>query len=365
MEKTRNEKKNNKNMIINKINISKVINNWFKTNSNYLLTDNRALRERQILKLKKELAERYIYLMCIILLLHIAIYLTVVKDLFLAYYLSAGVILLLLTLVWLRIYYRSLMNKIVHAYFIIAPIYGFYIILQFWNVSVGEYAWLIPLPFGIYIFFGRKEVIFYSLYCCFIIILAFLFNKLFTFNFTKHTPEQVHYKDTLLILSNVLVVGLLAYYKDEIREVKTLIKIEEKEKITLPVTLNEKVLEMADSLFEKIEHEVVQHMLYINPDLNISTLSTILKISNNYISKAIRVHGYTNFNHYINSHRISYVKKIIEESDMKKITLMYIYTEAGFTSQSTFNRVFKQLEGITPSEYMEKFEKQDNSLKVS
>ena len=44
---------------------------------------------------------------------------------------------------------------------------------------------------------------------------------------------------------------------------------------------------------------------------------------------------------------------------------MYIYTEAGFTSQSTFNRVFKQLEGITPSEYMEKFEKQDNSLKVS
>ncbi|WP_353886233.1 helix-turn-helix domain-containing protein [uncultured Chryseobacterium sp.] len=43
---------------------------------------------------------------------------------------------------------------------------------------------------------------------------------------------------------------------------------------------------------------------------------------------------------------------------------MYIYTEAGFTSQSTFNRVFKQLEGITPSEYMENSEKQKNSFKM-
>jgi AraC-like DNA-binding protein len=33
---------------------------------------------------------------------------------------------------------------------------------------------------------------------------------------------------------------------------------------------------------------------------------------------------------------------------------MYIYTEAGFSNQSTFNRVFKQIEGITPSEYFQK-----------
>ncbi len=364
MEKKHKMKKLIKKLIINKIRISKVINDLSKAHSQYLLTDNRALRERQILKLKKELAERYIYLMCIILLLHITIYLTAMKDIFLVYYLSAGVILLLLTLVWLRTCYYNLMNKILHTYFIIAPLYAFYIILKFWKVSTGQCVWLIPLPFGAYIFFARKEVILYSLYCCFIIILGCMLNKFFTFNFTKHIPEKIHCKDTLLILSNILVVGLLAYYKDEMREVNTLIKIEEKEKIILPVTLNERVLEMADSLFEKIEHEVVGNKLFTNPDLNISTLSTILKISNNYISKAIRVHGYTNFNHYINTHRISYVKKIIEESDMKKITLMYIYTEAGFTSQSTFNRVFKQLEGITPSEYMENSEKQKNSFKM-
>uniref|UniRef100_UPI0025BC075A helix-turn-helix domain-containing protein n=1 Tax=Chryseobacterium sp. TaxID=1871047 RepID=UPI0025BC075A len=51
-------------------------------------------------------------------------------------------------------------------------------------------------------------------------------------------------------------------------------------------------------------------------------------------------------------YRVNFVKKLIKESDMKKITLMNIYTEAGFSNQATFNRVFKQLEGITPSKYI-------------
>ncbi|WP_370567614.1 helix-turn-helix domain-containing protein [Dysgonomonas sp. Marseille-P4677] len=32
--------------------------------------------------------------------------------------------------------------------------------------------------------------------------------------------------------------------------------------------------------------------------------------------------------------------------------MRYIYSSAGFRHQSTFNKVFKELEGITPSEYI-------------
>ena len=51
-------------------------------------------------------------------------------------------------------------------------------------------------------------------------------------------------------------------------------------------------------------------------------------------------------------HRIECVKRLLHENDIEKVTLMYIYTEAGFSNQSTFNRVFKQMENITPSEYI-------------
>jgi AraC-like DNA-binding protein len=41
------------------------------------------------------------------------------------------------------------------------------------------------------------------------------------------------------------------------------------------------------------------------------------------------------------------MQKLLYEADFKKLKLMYIYLESGFKSQSTFNRVFKQIEGIT------------------
>lgn len=82
-----------------------------------------------------------------------------------------------------------------------------------------------------------------------------------------------------------------------------------------------------------------------------------MKINTLYIAKSIKLNGYSGFSHYINFCRIQYVKKLIEESDLSKITLMYIYTSAGFNSQSTFNRVFKQIEGVTPTEYIFNYKK--------
>jgi AraC-like DNA-binding protein len=51
------------------------------------------------------------------------------------------------------------------------------------------------------------------------------------------------------------------------------------------------------------------------------------------------------------------VKDMLNNDVDKKYTLHYIYTSAGFRNQSTFNKVFKLLEGITPSEYITKISK--------
>lgn len=80
----------------------------------------------------------------------------------------------------------------------------------------------------------------------------------------------------------------------------------------------------------------------------------MLDVNYDFLSKVIRYKGFINFNYYINTYRISYVKQLLDESDLEKMTLMYIYTEAGFTSQTTFNRTFKQIEGITPSEHIKR-----------
>ncbi|HFK5575384.1 TPA: helix-turn-helix domain-containing protein, partial [Elizabethkingia anophelis] len=142
------------------------------------------------------------------------------------------------------------------------------------------------------------------------------------------------------------------YYNDRILRLETIGKIEIKQKLNLPITLEENEANYYNSLFEKIDLKVNHSKLFRNKDLNISLLSSILKTNNNYISKAIRLKGYSNFNNYVNTLRIEYVKKAIQEYDLGKVTLMYIYIDAGFINQSTFNRVFKKIEGITPSDYI-------------
>ncbi len=117
-----------------------------------------------------------------------------------------------------------------------------------------------------------------------------------------------------------------------------------------------KDLEMFNNIFTTIEEHVLIKENFKDSNITISSLASQLSINNNYLSKAIRINGYTNFNHYINTIRINHAKNLLSSEDMHKLTLLYIYTESGFTSQTTFNRVFKQIEGITPSEFMKNLE---------
>ncbi|UWX61774.1 AraC family transcriptional regulator [Chryseobacterium oranimense] len=317
--------------------------------------DNTILREQEILRLKEELSIRYNYLMGAILLLFTFIYFVIVKEKLFGYYCLVGAIALLTHVYLLNAFFPSLsLEKRVRGYLIVAPIYIYFIILYFWKCSIFQFCWLVPVPLGAYIFLGKREGSFFSVYTLFIAVAAIFTGDIAPLHSRIKSYENIfRYNDLLSFGFNIAIVYLLIYYKDKIREQELLSIIEKRKRITLPITVDEKEIPFAKPLFERIENEVVTNKHFINPEFNISMLSTILKISNNYISKSIRLQGYSNFNTYINSHRINYVKDLISKSNLEKVTLMYIYTEAGFTNQSTFNKVFKQFVGMTPSEYIQ------------
>jgi len=233
---------------------------------------------------------------------------------------------------------------------IIGTLYDFYVMLAFWENSVASFVWLLPIPLVAYVFFTRKYVILYSIFviCC--IIAGFIISKNIDFNFPSHSKEDIRITDTLLVISNVAVIALVIYYKDKIRKVEIEHEIEQKRE--LKTTVSEKTEPLDLEIFNKIKTFMEEKQPYKDPNFNISRLSAELNINSNYISKAIRQNNFPNFNNYLNVYRINYVKKLMKESDLEKITLMYIYTEAGFSNQSTFNRVFKQIEKTTPSDYL-------------
>ncbi|MEJ5048490.1 helix-turn-helix domain-containing protein [Chryseobacterium culicis] len=308
-------------------------------------------KDIKIEQYKRQLIYYYNIMMAVILAVFALIFTFIIPDKMMAWYLYGGLFLLVYTYLIIRKSYS--VNIMVHSYIIIATLYNFYIMLAFWNNSIASFVWLIPIPLAAYVFFQRKYVFMYSMFVLLNIIAGYLISRTFSFKFPIHRPEDVRITDTILMISNVAVISLLLYFKDKIKRVEIYHEIEEKNQnaIIQPAPMVEKT-PFADELFEKIEQVMREKQLYKDVNFNISKLSTEIDINSSYISKSIRTKGYPNFNNYLNRHRIECVKRLLNENDLEKVTLMYIYTEAGFSNQSTFNRVFKQMESITPSEYI-------------
>ena len=92
--------------------------------------------------------------------------------------------------------------------------------------------------------------------------------------------------------------------------------------------------------------------LYTEPELTLSDLATHLDIPPNYLSQIINEREGKNFYDYINTLRIEEFKRLASLPENKKYTILSLAFECGFNSKSSFNRYFKKVTGLPPSEYM-------------
>lgn len=318
--------------------------------------------------IKRHCISLIVYVLCVGLCLYsIIIYLTLHDKIFASATFIYSLVLMY-TFLLIRKTYR--IKVLVHLYLIFDPLFASFIMLYFWRYSAGIALWILPVPIGAYVFLEKKYVYLYTLYVLLIIGFVTFLNEFLTID----TPvfNKTEFSDALVGASNIIIVILLLYYNDKIRSVRLAEDFEQKRNSHNIAELNtdttnrndkNKILkedlsrdqrdaEKYAEIFQSVKNIVEEQLLFKDADFTISQLSHLMKINNLYIAKSIKIHGYTNFNHYINFCRIQHVKKLIDESDLNKITLMYIYTSSGFNGQSTFNRVFKQIEGVTPTEYI-------------
>ncbi|MDR6159065.1 AraC-like DNA-binding protein [Chryseobacterium sp. SLBN-27] len=318
----------------------------------------------EIEKLKLELMDKYVILMLAILAAYILVYNFYISETFMSWYVGFEFLFVGYTYFLMRGRFPA--ATIVHLHLITAPLYNFAIILAYWENSVTSFCWLLPIPLGAYIFLKKKDVFIYIGYILLIIIASYIVANNVSFNFQKHAQKDVIFTDAMAIISNIAVVILLIYYNDKIKRAEISVRLDNFEIPPLKNKKNEKEIspndienniENMEKLFSRIEDSMAEKMLFKDTKFNLAALSVALEVNSTYISKAIRYKGYSNFNTYLNTYRVNHVKRLLSEVDFQKATLMYIYTEAGFSNQPTFNRVFKQIEGITPSEYFEKHHK--------
>ncbi len=93
---------------------------------------------------------------------------------------------------------------------------------------------------------------------------------------------------------------------------------------------------------------------YLNRNLSILDLSQLTGISRHYITQVLNEKHGKNFFTFINEYRVKDVISRFKDPKNNHFTILAIAFDAGFNSKTTFNSIFKNLTGVTPSEYREK-----------
>ncbi|UWX61535.1 helix-turn-helix domain-containing protein [Chryseobacterium oranimense] len=180
--------------------------------------------------------------------------------------------------------------------------------------------------------------------------------------------KAVHFKTILvgaIITFVVLLITLLYYNHQKNKEQKLLYeniitKLEAKssadhqsfnispkqlKEITVPEIKEKDILEKLRK-FEETEK-------FINPKLSLSLLASQFNTNTNYLSEVINSSKGKNYNAYINELRIDFIcSKIINDPAYKNYKISYLAEACGFSSHSVFATNFKNIVGISPSDFI-------------
>ena len=95
-----------------------------------------------------------------------------------------------------------------------------------------------------------------------------------------------------------------------------------------------------------------QEQLYLNPDLNLASLADHVGVSPDHLSQVINSELSVNFYDFVNQYRVSEAQKRLLDPAFGSYSILGIALDSGFSSKSSFNRIFKKHVGITPSQFV-------------
>jgi putative ABC transport system permease protein len=101
----------------------------------------------------------------------------------------------------------------------------------------------------------------------------------------------------------------------------------------------------------RLKKAMEANQYYQDPELSLSSLAERLSLPPHELSRVINTAFKKSFNDFINEYRVMEAARKMQDPAYDRITLLGIAFESGFNSKTTFNRIFKQMTGKSPTEY--------------
>ncbi len=113
-----------------------------------------------------------------------------------------------------------------------------------------------------------------------------------------------------------------------------------------------------NNIYIKLESELEKK--YSDPNLTLETLSKSIDVPTYLISQILNEHYQTNFANFLKTFRVNKVKELILSNN--QYTIDAIGEECGFRAKSTFYTSFKQITGMTPTQFKKNKHKNSSDL---
>jgi putative ABC transport system permease protein len=160
------------------------------------------------------------------------------------------------------------------------------------------------------------------------------------FYYHFQSDAQVYYPLYLLLIVLLMLMAARALLSPEIGAEAGALPVL---KPLLPTELREK-----GTWLKKV---VKENLYYQDPELTLSSLAAKLSLHTHELSRIINTVLKKSFTDFINEYRVQAAARKMQDPGHDHITLLGIAFESGFNSQSSFNRIFRQITGKSPVEY--------------
>ena len=104
----------------------------------------------------------------------------------------------------------------------------------------------------------------------------------------------------------------------------------------------------------RIKELMIHEKPYLNNELTLTSLADKLDLKPIYVSQVLNEEFQENFYAFINRYRIEESQRLLKDKRYENYSIHAIALEAGFNSKSTFNKAFREIAGISPSEYQKR-----------
>ena len=99
---------------------------------------------------------------------------------------------------------------------------------------------------------------------------------------------------------------------------------------------------------ETLKQQIVDNAWFLEPRLSIRELASRMGTNESYISRMLNTGLNQSFNSFINGLRIEHAQQAIRGGSH---SMLAVALDSGFNSKATFNRVFRDMTGMTPTQY--------------